>query len=121
MNNETMLIKYKSVGWTDKQIAARMGIPAQEVTQRWEHLQSVASSQEFKGKLLATERFTDLCRNYELVGEGLKNISELLCSAVEPMEIKRAIPSLTDEQILSIIQHYIVLRPPIPPPLPTSN
>jgi len=126
MNDNKLLAKLKIGGWTDERISAKMGIPKEEVQKRWLAIKSIADSRSTAGMAELVGRFTSLCHQYELLGEGLKNFSLLLSSQVEYTEMKSAMPSLKEEDAIWILQNYLVFRHPFlslppPPPLPESN
>lgn len=107
------VIKYKAAGWTSERVALKLGIPAEEVDQRWQRMQDLYKEGQTNGINEMSQQFTVMAAHFQMVGEGLKALSEGLCrqARVEDLAVLIKGAQNPERAAMQILQKFIVLEP----------
>jgi len=106
-----MLVKYKRANWTDRAIAAKLGVSVEEVARRWREILDRASQMSSSGYDQLNIQYQILCQQYQLLGESLKIIAAAIGNGAEPSDIRPLITPDPEETIKNLMSKLIVLRP----------
>ncbi len=113
-NDHGLVARYKSLLWTDEQIAAKMGITKERVAVIWKEVTQTAQDIEINGFANLCQQYHILCHQYQLLGESLKILARALSASVTGSSIQEMVPGITEEQGALICSKFIVLPPFIP-------
>ncbi|QDP54876.1 MAG: hypothetical protein Unbinned3891contig1000_74 [Prokaryotic dsDNA virus sp.] len=110
---EQWIIKYKTMGWTDEQVAVKVGWEPEKVRDFWKDVQQVVSEDQSQDGQKLGQAFGILCQQYELVGYSLRVMSGILSSSVKRSDLIKCVvpndPEATVTNILSkfhVTEHY---------------
>jgi hypothetical protein len=103
------LIRCKSAGIPNDQIAGRLGISIEEVEKQWKQAvqTSLRSSNGFQDFV---NQFTTLAHQYQLVGESLKVFANCLSNTPSIEEIRNVLTDDKEESALAILSSFLVFR-----------
>jgi len=115
VNDDNLLIKYKSAGVKDSVIAAKLGIAIAEVASRWKRLVEVANLPPDNGREALHTQFNTLAIQYQLLGESLKVIAAALGDTMPPSEIAELIVEGDAAQTLKNLNTRCIVVKPFTP------
>ena len=110
-SDDAWLIKYKQVGLSDKVIAQKLGVPLEEIQQRWKDLMDQSARLNQAGYDNLAAQYHTLCGQYQLMGESLKLVAMALSDVAPIDEIRMAIVSDPEKTLMNLTQSFIILRP----------
>jgi len=111
IDTDKLLVKYKTAGQPDHIIAAKLGIPVDEVKKRWAELETLAKEMDC-GYIALSTQYNILCQQYQLLGESLKIIANALGNRMTIAEVNQILCSAgPGEAATKVISSAIVLRP----------
>jgi len=111
IDDEKLLVKYKTAGLPNHNIAHKLGISVSEVERRWAEIEELAKQMDC-GYIDLVAQYTLLCQQYQLIGESLKIISGALSERMTISEVDEIIASAKPGEVaLKLISSAIVLRP----------
>lgn len=108
------LIKLKGAGFTDATIAKKLGIPEAEVVRQWKELEAAFLSGSLSGFAAFCDHVTVTAHQYQLLGESLKIMAEVLSNPVSEKELREMVVADIDQTIKNLQSRCIMLRPFIP-------
>lgn len=113
--NDRYIIKAKCAGLPSARIGAKLSMSAQEVDRRWTELQQQVQANRSNGYEAAMAQFTILCHKYQLLGEELKVIAQILGNQMMGEDLQRLVVEGDQAQTLQNLQRgAIVLYPFVP-------
>lgn len=119
MTSETYLIKLKRMGWTDAQIALKLGISVAEVQEQWRQITDVSEAVLNNGYVDMHQQFQTLAQQHHLVGASLRAIGNgisQICTAQELEEMVKPLVGVdkASELVHLLLKNCIILKPYIP-------
>ena len=131
VSDDGYLIKLKSLGIPDKQIAAKLGLSLGEVERKWDQLVRETACRTANGYIELCEKFNNMALQYQILGDSLKIVGGMLGEIMREDEIRALITSHPEDTLKNLLMKAIVLRPfvspdekpktPTPPPDPIRN
>jgi hypothetical protein len=110
-DDDVFLLKYKSLGMPDKQIASKLSISIGEVQRRWEILMERTRNEQANGYNYLRDYWTNLCHQYMLLGESLKGMGLVLNDIMPEDQIRSLIADDKEETVKNLLSKAIVLSP----------
>lgn len=114
-SSDEHLIKLKSAGISDAIIAKKLSIPESEVSQRYHQIWKHLSGLQGNGYIHLSERFTNLCQQYQSMGESLKTIAYALSDHISDEDLSRMVTGDRQETMDNLRQNCIILKAFVPP------
>lgn len=111
ITDDNLLIKYKSAGVKDHVIAAKLGIPVEEVAIRWNQLVEIAGQPKANGYDALCAQFNTLALQYQLLGESMKVVAAALGDVMPLSEVSKLVAEDRLVTIKNLSEHCIILRP----------
>lgn len=113
-NDYGIVARYKSLLWTDKRIAEKMGLTEAQVAAIWKEVTQTSHDIEINGFANLCQQYHILCHQYQLLGESLKIIARALSQSITASSIKEILPEITDNQAQALCSKFIILPPFVP-------
>ncbi len=120
------LYKLKVAGMSDQKIARRLSTSEQEIARRWVRILEEVREQQASGYNQLCDFFTNMCKQYELLGESLKVMGGAIGTIMPPENIRAMIdpdPEKTVQNLRTraLVLFPFVIDPAFPPPIETPH
>lgn len=120
-NGDDYLIKLKNAGWTDEEIAKRMGIEPQEVKDRFAKIIADGERSAACGYMAFCKFFVNFTQQYQALGESITVIAKTLGELLTKEEIMNLLTDDKEKSADNLATHAIILRPFVPPTQPPTE